>query len=176
MTTPPQPTITSRVPQVIDWLVAAAQASPLLGGATPQVSVWDGVQPPGGSQEAPRSLWIAGDPSAPGDAVAEAEQEFGLLDKGRTRNESGSVALTAQFYSGSTDNKVNRDGAAAIVAGAEVLLRGDGRTGPGDCTMGGLVWWSEVSGPFAWQERQLSSGASCLVTFHVTWLARLTTG
>jgi hypothetical protein len=41
--------------------------------------------------------------------------------------------------------------------------------------MGGLVFWSEVTGPYAWRPRQVASGALCLVTCFVTYHARLTT-
>jgi len=40
-------TITSQVPAVTDYLVAAAEASPVLGGASPQVYVFDGPQASG---------------------------------------------------------------------------------------------------------------------------------
>lgn len=169
--------MTSVVPAVIDYLVAAAQSSVLLGAnTTAPVAVYDGPQPPGPGQQDQSALWIGADPSLPGDPVAQASQAFAVMDKARTRDEDGAIALTAQHWSGDTTNKVHRDGAAAIVAGVEVLLRGlPSAGGPGDATMGGLVMWSEVSGPFDWRPRQVSSGALCLVTFHVTYRARLTT-
>lgn len=168
-------TMTSVVPAVIDWLVAAAQASRRLGQAVPPVAVFDGVQPPGGSQEAPRALWIAGDPASPSDPAAEAEQVFASGTRARNFDESGAIAMTAQHWTGSTDNKVHRDGAAAIVGGVELLVRGLQPEGPGDATMGGLVFQSWVTGPFDWRPRQVSGGALCLVTFHVTYMTRLTT-
>jgi hypothetical protein len=171
------PTLTSLVPAVTDYLVTAATASPLLGAnPTVKVSVFDGPQPPNATQGLERVLWIGADPAALGDAAAEAEQVFPVMDHARTRDEDGSVVIAAQHWNGSTDNKVHRDGAAAIIAGVELLLRGlpkDG--GPGDTTMGDLVWWSEVTGPYAWRPRQVAGGALCLVTCFVTYHARLTT-
>lgn len=169
--------MTSVVPQVIDWLVAAAIASPNLGAnPTAPVSVYDGLQPPGLGQQEERVLWIGGDPAAPGDPVAEASQTLAAGTQARKFDEDGAIAIAAQHWSGDTSNKVHRDGAAAIVAGVELLLRGLARTGgPGDAEMGGLVYQSFVSGPYDWRPRQVSSGALCLVTFHVVYLARLIT-
>lgn len=171
------PTLTSLVPQVTDYLVAAAIASPLLG-ANPvaKVSVFDGPQVPAATQSLERVLWIGADPAALGDATAEAEQVFALMDHARTRDEDGSIVISAQHWNGSTDNKVHRDGVAAIIGGVELLLRGLPQdNAPGDTTMGDLVHWSEVTGPFAWRPRQVASGALCLVTCFVTFHGRLTT-
>ena len=172
------PTLTSRVPAVTDYLVAAANASPLLGAhPTAKVSVFDGPQVPAATQSLERVLWIGADPAALGDAAAEAEQHFPVLDHARTRDEDGSIVIAAQHWNGDTSNKTHRDGAAAIIAGVELLLRGlpQDPGSPGDTTMGGLVWWSEVTGPFAWRPRQVASGALCLVTCFVTYHTRLTT-
>jgi hypothetical protein len=171
------PTLTSLVPAVTDYLVAAAIASPLLGGyPTAKVSVFDGPQVPAATQGLERVLWIGADPAALGDAAAEAEQSFPVMDHARTRDEDGSIVIAAQHWNGSTDNKVHRDGVAAIIGGVELLLRGLPQDGaPGDTTMGGLVFWSEVTGPYAWRPRQVASGALCLVTCFVTYHARLTT-
>lgn len=168
------PTITSRVPQVADWLIAAAQASPLLGGAG--VQVIDGPQPPTGATTAESALWIGFDPAITSDTAAEASQSWALLDHGRTRDEDGEITVSCQHWSGDTTVKTHRDKAAAMVGAVELLLRGDGVTGPGDITMGGLVQWSGVDGPFAWYQRQNSQGCFCLVTFRVAFRARLTTG
>jgi hypothetical protein len=170
------PTLTSQVPAVTDWLVSAAQASTLLGAATAPVSVFDGPQVPVKVQEIEQVLWIGANPASLGEATAEADQTWPVIDHARTRDEDGGIICAAQHWSGLTDIKTHRDGAAAIVAGVELLLRGDGTTGPGDTTMGGLVLWSGVAGPYSWWPRQVASGALMLVTFHVTYKARLTTG
>jgi hypothetical protein len=174
------PTITSRVPQVIDWLYQAAASSPLLGAhpdPDQKVSVFDGPQVPAATQGLERVLWVGADPAALGDPVAEAGQDFAFLDHARTRDEDGAIAMSAQHWSGDTSNKVHRAGAAAIVAGVELLLRGlpQDAGAPGDATMGGLVFWSQVDGPYDWRPRQVTNGALMLVTFHVTYRARLTT-
>jgi hypothetical protein len=169
-------TTTSQVPAVIDWLVSAAKSSPLLGAASPQVMVFDGPQPPAATQSLPLVLWIGANPAEDGTATATAQQAWPFIDKGRTRDEDGDIVCAAQCWDGDPVNKNLRDGAAAIVAGVELLLRGvPANGGPGDLTMGGLVFWSSVDGPFAWYPRKIANGTAMLVTFTVSFRARLTT-
>jgi hypothetical protein len=168
-------TTTSQVPAVTDWLVSACKASASLGQASPQVYVFDGPQPPAATQSLQRALWIGCSPLQPDAVAATAVQAWPLMDKARTRDEDGDITCAAQHWSGDTTVKVHRDGAAAIVAAVELLLRGDGRTGPGDATMGGLVLWSSVDGPYEWAPRQIAGGVAVLVTFKVAYRARLVT-
>lgn len=167
-------TTTSAVPAVIDYLVAAAKSSPLLGAATPAVSVFDGVQPPVVTQALNQVLWIGADPTQPDGVFADAAQAWAVLDHARTKDEDGTVTCSAQHWSGDPSVKVHRDGAATIVGGVEQLLRGDGRTGPGDATMGRLVFWSGVD-VGRWETRQLAGGVAVLVTFTIVFRARLVT-
>lgn len=158
------------VPEVIDYLVAAAKAAPALAGVT----VFDGPQPANTVQAIESVLWIGADPAALQDPAAGADQMWPYSDKARTRDEDATVACAAQHWSGDTGNKVHRDGAKAIIAGLDDLIRGDPSAGgPGDASMGGLVMWSGVLGPYAWYPRQVSGGALMLVTFHVVYHARL---
>ena len=165
-------TTTSQIPAVTDYLVAAAQAS-----LSPGVTVFDGPQPVYAWQAIEQVLFIGADPMSLTEATAEAEQRFATaLDSGRLRDEDGSIVCAAQHWSGDPAVKTHRDGAAAIVAGVELLLRGTPRTGaPGDASMGGLCLWSGVDGPYQWYPRQVTNGAAVMVVFRVTYRARLTT-
>ncbi len=167
-------TTTSAVPAVIDWLVNAAKASPLLGLASPAVSVFDGVQPPVATQALSQVLWSGCDPTTPDGVFADAAQAFAVMDHARTRDEDGTVTCSAQHWSGDPTVKTHRDGAAAIVAGVEQLLRGDGSTGPGDATMGRLALWSGID-VGRWETRQLAGGVAVLCTFTVIYRVRLIT-
>lgn len=170
------PTLTSRVPQVIDWLVAAAQSSTSLGASTSApVTVVDGPSPTTDTLAEQLHLWVGDNPDITGGQSATTAQDWPVLDHGRTRDEDGDVTLTADAWSGSTLMKPVRDSCAAIVGAVELLLRGDGVTGPGDITMGGLVMWAGLDG-FTWSQRQASQGAGCTCTFRVAYRARLTTG
>ena len=168
-------TTTSQIPAVIDYLVAACTASPSLGGASPQVYVFDGPQPPVATQGLQRVLWIGADPANLGVMTAESVQAWPVMDHARTKDEDGTITCAAQHWSGDTHNKVHRDGAAAIVAAVELLLRGDKLTAsPGDASMGGLAMWSAVE-EFQWYPRQVAGGMAMLVVFKIMYRARLTT-
>ena len=169
-------TVTSRIPDVIDWLVNAATVSASLG-ASPlaPVTVHDGPPPTSETLAAPLHLYIGWDQVTGGGQGADAVQDWPVLDKARTRDENGTVICTADGWTGSTTGKTARDLCKGIVAGVELLLRGDGTTGPGDASMGGLVMWSGVAGPFEWFPRQTADGAGCACVFRITYRARLVT-
>jgi hypothetical protein len=168
-------TTTSQVPAVIDYLVTACQSSPSLGQATPQVYVFDGPQPPAATQSLEQVLWIGCDPANPDAVLGDSVQSWPVLDHARTRDEDGTVACAAQHWSGDPSVKTHRDGAAAIMAAVELLLRGDPAAGgPGDASMGGLVLWSGVDAA-EWYPRQVAGGTAVLVVFKIIYRARLTT-
>jgi hypothetical protein len=167
-------TTTSQIPAVTDWLVNACQLSTSLGAASPQVYVFDGPQPPVATQSLERVLWIGADPTNPDAMTGQSAQSWPVMDKARTKDEDGTLTCAAQHWSGDTTMKTHRDGADAILAAVELLLRGDGRTGPGDATMGGLVHWSGVDAT-RWYPRQIAGGTAMLVVFDITYRARLVT-
>jgi hypothetical protein len=166
-------TTTSQLPAVTDYLVAAAAASAALAG----VSIFDGPQPVSIWQSMEQVLFIGADPANLTEATGDVDQAFATaLDSGRLRDEDGVITCAAQHWSGDTTIKPHRDGAAAIVAGAELLLRGTpAKGGPGDASMGGLCLWSQVTGPYQWYPSQRSSGAAVLVVFRISYRARLVT-
>jgi len=165
-------TTTSQVPAVTDYLVATAQAWPSLDG----VLVVDGPQTPVATQDMQQVLWIGANPAELTGTSAEADQNWPVMDSARTRDENGTITCAAQHWSGDTTIKTHRDGAAAIVAAVELMLRGTPRVGgPGDASMGGLVMWSGVAGPYEWYPRQVANGALMLTVFRITYRARLTT-
>ena len=120
-------------------------------------------------------LWIGHDPKSIDEIDGEAEQTFALsMDQGRTRDEVGSVVCTAKDWSGDIDFAARRDGCKAIIAAVELMLRGTTTSGgPGDTQMGGLVFWSHVTGPWQWYPAQLTNGAEMVCVFRVAYRARL---
>lgn len=167
-------TLTSQTPDVLDYLVAQCQASQALQGVT----VVDGPNVSGSLSGVEQVLWVGHDPRSVGEPDGEAEQAFALsMDQGRTRDETGTVTLTAKHWSGETESfKVHRDGCKAIVAVVELMLRGlPSNGGPGDYTMGGLVLWSHVTGPFQWYQDLIDGGGEALCVFRVGHRGRLTT-
>ncbi len=169
-------TTTTQVPAVLDYLVTKATASTSLGAsATNPVIIHDGPSLTTDTLIEPLHRWIGWDQVSGGGTGADAVQSWPVLDKARTRDEDGTVVLTADACSGTTTLKTVRDSCLSIVSAVELLLRGNGVTGPGDATMGGLVLWSAVDGPFQWTPRQTPEGAGCACVFHITYRARLTT-
>lgn len=178
MTTPA--TTTSLTPAVIDYLVTACRASTVLGAAFPDpVVVMDGPETTADTLTENRHLWIGGWPGfagAVGGVTAAADQDFAFADRGRTRTETGDVQCAAHAWGGSTVMKTHRDSCHAIVSAVELLLRGDPVSGgPGDYSMGGLLLWSQVAGPYEWTPRQGDEGAGMLCTFKITYEGRLYT-
>ena len=167
-------TTTSLTPAVIDYLVTAATNSVSLGASvSAPVKIHDGPPVNGEELIQPRHLYIGWDQVA-GGGEPSAVQAWPVLDKARTRDEDGTVICTADAWSGDTVMKTQRDACAAIVAAVELLLRGDGTTGPGDARMGGLVFWSAVD-TMQWHYRQDPLRAGCACVFTVTFRSRLVT-
>lgn len=167
-------TTTSQVPAVIDWLVNAATVSTSLGAANPPVSVFDGPQPPAATQALEQVLWVGCDPMQPDTVAADLVQSWPVMDHARTKDEDGTLVCAAQHWSGDPSVRTHRDGAFAIAGAVELLLRGDGRTGPGDASMGGLVMWSGVDAGEMYT-RQIAGGVAVLLVFKIVYRARLVT-
>jgi len=166
---------TSVGPFVIDYLAAQCQASPLLGGAAPPVAVFDGPHLSDDQLTAKQKLWIGFDLLNPGEPAMESEQQFANLDQGRTRDETGHVVCSAEDSSGDTTMKAHRDAVQALMGTVELLMRGLPSTGgPGDITMGGLIFWSQITSA-TWYQRQLSGGTAMACVFKISYFARLTT-
>lgn len=177
--------LTDRTPQVIAYLLAQSAIDPNLGAATPAVVIIDGqpknkdvlaLNPVGLTQR----LWVgSGGYVAPGqmDTGGDSDQGFAFLDQARTRDNAIEVDCAAEAITGDTDMAAARNGAFAVMAGIELMLRGSVNTSPaspGDSSMDGLVQWSEVAGPITLSQGQLAGGAVALVRFKVSAFVRLT--
>ena len=177
--------LTELLPQVISYLLTQAASNASLGAAAVPVIIIDGqpatqdvlvVNATGLTQR----LWVGSSgyvTSGQVDAAAMSHQGFSFLDQARTRDDDIDVACAAEAVSGDTVMAEARNGAFAVMAAVELMLRGSPGTvppSPGDATMGGLVSWSEVTGPVELMQEQGSQGAIALVKFRVTAFTRLT--
>jgi hypothetical protein len=164
------------MPDVVDYLVAQVKASPLIGQATPAVAVFDGPQLADTQLAGRQQMWVGWDPWGAGLAAMEAESEFANMDAGRSRDETGAITCAVQDTSGDTRMQAHRDAVKTLIGAVDLMLRGTPQNGgPGDTTMGGLVFWSQVSGPYAWYQRQETTTASVGCVFRITYFARLAT-
>lgn len=175
-------TLTEKTLDVIDYLLGQAASNPALGAAPVPVIIIDGQPATQDVLTANETgltqwLWIGSYGFAPPGEQAEAasaDQGFSFLDQARTRDDQLEVLCAAEAVAGSGVTKEARDGAYAVMAAIEVLLRGSPPLGPGDATMGGLVFWSEVAGPIGLSQAQAAQGARALIKFQVSAFVRLT--
>lgn len=118
------PTITSRVPALIDYLVNLFTNAPTLGAATPPVTVFDG--PPTTELDPFLALYVGlSDPdNAAAETAADSVQVWGGLGR-FARNETVTIHCCAQAWAGTDDLKTVRVSATGIVAAVEVLMQSD---------------------------------------------------
>jgi hypothetical protein len=189
------PTLTDQTGAVIDYLVAQCQTvafadayvtaytdsyGPLPAMPPVTVSVFDGPTISDTQLVGTQRVWVGADgPASPGQEVEAATfaQDFAFIDHARTKDDRIDVACAAECFDGDpTRRKFARDSAFSLMGAVELLLRGDPSVpGPGDASMGGLVFWSQVTGPGQLIQAQTTDGISALVRFHVTAFTRLTT-
>jgi hypothetical protein len=168
-------TITDLVHDVINYLVTACNASTSLGAATPSVLVIDGPTPAGEELVPQQRVWIGYDALTGASEAGQALQAFQYVgNSAGRRREDGQITCTAEAYSGDTTMANARATCKALVGAVEVLLRGyPGQLGPGDASMGGLVQWAEVAGPYVWTQSQDENGCSAMCVFRITYRAYL---
>jgi hypothetical protein len=118
------PTITSRVPALIDYLVALFTNAATLGAATPPVTIFDG--PPTTELDPPLALYVGlSDPdNQAAELAADFTQSWGGLGR-QARNETSTIHCCAQAWAGTDDLKTVRTSAYGIVAAVEVLMASD---------------------------------------------------
>jgi hypothetical protein len=167
-------TMVSLVADVTDYIFTQCQANPSLGAKTPPVMVLDGEPPNESVYVAPQILWVGFDPVNSSTETGGADQVFAFLDQARTRDETGYIIMAAEDWSGDTNFQVHRDNVKTLVGAVEIMLRGSPGLGPGDATMGGLVQWSQVQGPYTWHQYHDGNGAHAMCVFTITYFARLT--
>lgn len=159
---------TSRVPQVIDYLVVTFQAATTLGQAVPPVAVYDG--PMVTADPGPLALWVGCDnidPGGPPPGAASSSQAWAALGH-QARNEDLAIHCTAQVWSGNDDVRSLRVAAAAIVAAVEDLVRNDASLGGTVSTPGNAA---VSSGD--WRQGPTARGMAVRVVFGITAKARI---
>lgn len=158
---------TSTMAAAIDYLVTACTSA---FGST--AHVFDG--PPSADTQLTLDdrVWIGYSPISPDLPAAAGDQQFATLGA-RSRDETYAIVCAVEHFGGDTTMRPLRDGAFALLATVETLLRGTGGN-PGDCTLGGAVLFAQISGGLEMHQAQTPAGASVLVQFHVQCRARLT--
>jgi hypothetical protein len=163
---------TDLVPDVIDYLVTACQSNSAL--AALGVTVFDGPQPSGAASGIEQVLWVGHNPKDTIAEIGSADQAYAFVgDMGATRDETGEVVLCAKHWTGDLSFKLHRDGCKAITGAVELMLRGLPATGgPGDFSLGGLVFWAQMQNAVWWQSLA-DGGAEAYCAFKVSYSGRL---
>jgi hypothetical protein len=157
---------TSKIPALIDYLVATFTAAPALGAASPPVTVFDGPQ----TTEAPYPLvlWVGlDDPDADqvAPSAAASEQEWAGLGK-QARNEISTIHCVAEAWTGADDIRGMRVAAFAIAAAVEDIVRTD--------PFSGLALFPDpgVTG-LELRQNNPQSGSQARVSFQIVFKSRL---
>ena len=116
--------MSSKVPPLIDYLVALFTNDATLGQAVPPVTVFDG--PPTTALDAPLKLYVGltdpdADTAEPAAALTQARSDLGNL----TRDELSEIHCVAEAWSGVDALQTMRVAAFGIVAAVETLVRAD---------------------------------------------------
>jgi hypothetical protein len=117
-------TVTSRVPALIDYLVALFTSAATLGAAAPPVTIYDG--PPTTALDAPLKLYVGmSDPDSDQiEPAAEFTQEWAGLGR-QGRNETVTIHCCAEAWTGTDDIKTARLAVTGIVAAVETVMQAD---------------------------------------------------
>lgn len=158
---------TSRVPDVLDYLVSLFSGDVTLGTAPAPntVAVYDG---PRITQEpSQRNLYVGlTDPDSDEPVSANSEQTWAALGK-QAVDETLTIHCCAEAWSGETDVRTLRLEAYGIVHAVETLIRADPM-------LGGLVLFCEpVSGGSELRQDQTAQGVLVKVLFRIDAKARL---
>ncbi len=161
------PTITSRVPALIDYLYNLFNTDLTLGTATPPVTVYDGPVTTG--LDAPLKLFVGlTDPDNKGiEPAADFTQSWAAIGR-RGRNEQITIHCVAEAWSGVDDTRTMRVAVYAIIAAVETLMQAD------TTQFGGNVLFPDP-GMTTGQLLQLnpSTGALARVPFDLTFRSRI---
>jgi hypothetical protein len=116
------PTVTSRLPALIDYLVPLFTNAATIGGAG--VTVYDG--PAVSDLDPPLKLFVGlADPDSEGTLPAgTSQQAWGALGR-LGRNETVTVQCCAEAWSGTNSMQTVRDAAYGIVAAVEGVMQAD---------------------------------------------------
>lgn len=118
------PTVTSRVPALLDYLVTLFTNAATLGQAVPPVAVYDGPVTTG--LDAPLKLYVGlTDPDNAGaQPAADFTQEWAAIGR-QGRNETTTVHCCAEAWSGTDPLQAVRLSVTGITAAVEALLQAD---------------------------------------------------
>jgi hypothetical protein len=115
--------VSSRIPAIIDYLLAEFTAAATLGAATPPVTIYDG--PPTTMLDAPLALHVGVDDAFSDQPPTSADSQQTGTGLAQKREELVTIHCAAVAWAGTDDMKTVRTSAFAITAAVEDLVRAD---------------------------------------------------
>jgi hypothetical protein len=161
------PTVTSRVPALLDYLVTLFTAAATIGAATPAVTVSDG---PATTELDPPLMLFVGltDPDNQGlEAAAESQQDWSAMGR-LGRNETITIHCCAQAWAGTDPMQSQRVAAYGIVAAVEAVMQADSTQFGGN-----VLYPSPGITALALTQNNTSIGAIARVAFDLVFTARI---
>lgn len=160
-------TITSRLPALLDYLVALFTTATTLGQATPPVTIYDG--PPTSEADPGLALFVGlSDPdNTAAEDAGDITQEWAALGR-LARNETTVIHCCAQAWSGSDTISTVRIAATGIVAAVETVLQAD------TTSFGGNVLFPDpgiTAGVLS--QNNTTTGAIARMSFDITFKSRI---
>ena len=161
------PTVTSRIPALIDYLVTLFTADATLGAATPPVTVYDG--PPTTALDAPLKLYVGlTDPdSLAAEPAADAAQGWAAIGR-RGRNQQVTIHCVAEAWSGTDTIQTVRLAVAGITAAVETLMQADSTQFGGNVLFPDPGYANE-----AWSQLNGNGGTFARVGFDLVFRSRI---
>lgn len=158
---------TSRVPAVIDYLVATFTASALLGAATPPVLIFDGPVATGAPAQLALYVGLTDPDSTSVETAADSAQVWAGLGH-QARNEQIVIHCVAEAWAGSDDIRTQRLAAYAITSAVEDIVRNDATLGntvtvPGNAAVTAMTL----------SQNNTTDGTIARVSFEITAQARI---
>ena len=117
-------TVTSRIPSLISYLVAAFTNSALLGQASPAVTVFDGPATTGLDAQLKLFVGLHDPDSDTAEPAASSVQEWAALGR-LGRNEEITIHCCAEAWAGTDDLATVRTSVTGIVAAVEQVMQAD---------------------------------------------------
>jgi len=161
------PTVTSRVPALLDYLVALFTNDATIGQASPAVAVYDGPVVTAAPAQLVLYVGLTDPDSDAMEPAAESQQTWAALGR-RGRDEVVTIHCVAEAWSGTDTVSTQRTAAAGIVAAVETLMQAD------STQFGGNVLYPDPGvSTVAWSQNTTSNGAIARAQFDLVFKSRI---
>lgn len=161
------PTVTSRVPALLTYLVNLFTNDATLGQASPPVTVFDGPQTTGLDPFLKLFVGLSDPDNDAAEVAADSQEAWAAIGR-RGRNEMFAVHCCAEAWSGADDMATVRGQVAGIVAAVAALMQADATS------FGGNVLFPDPGLTNAvWLQNNTKDGPVARVQFDLVFKSRI---